>query len=166
MSKSPFVCVTACTMFLVCLLVWAAPGPAVADTFQYAAKYLCTAEIPGTSQTTPSVLPGIYQTAVNIHNPHSKIVQLRQKIAAAVPGGIVSEFITGTLNPDHAMSVSCDQIATGFGLTFIHGSEGFLVIESPDSLDVTAVYTAGPRGGEVASMAVEQIRERRLNNKD
>jgi hypothetical protein len=161
MKKSHLVCGPACTTFLACLFAWAMPGPAVADTFQYAAKYLCTAEVPGTSQTTPSVLPGIYQTAVNIHNPHSKVVQLRQKIAAAVPGGIVSEFITETLNPDQALSVSCTQILTGFGITFVHGSEGFLVIESPESLDVTAVYTAGPRGGEVASMAVEQIRERR-----
>jgi hypothetical protein len=34
MNKSHFVCVTACTTFLVCLLVWSAPRPAVADTFQ------------------------------------------------------------------------------------------------------------------------------------
>jgi hypothetical protein len=44
----------------------------------------------------------------------------------------------------------------------IHGIEGFLVIQSSQSLDVTAVYTAGPRAGEVASIDVEQIRGRRI----
>jgi hypothetical protein len=165
MKKSSLVFVIVFTTFLVCLLVLSAPGPAVAGTFQYAAKYLCTANIPGTSQTNPSVLPGQYVTAINIHNPHNKIVQLQQKIAVASSAGIVSEFITETLNPDQAISVNCDQIARGFGLTFIHGSEGFLVIQSADSLDVTAVYTAGQsHGGEVQSIAVEQIRERSLDN--
>jgi len=38
---------------------------------------------------------------------------------------------------------------------------GFLVIESTHSLDVTTVYTAGKLRGEVESIAVEQIRERK-----
>ena len=42
------------------------------------------------------------------------------------------------------------------------GFEGFLVIESTDSLDVVAVYTAGGRGEQVASIDVEQIKERKL----
>lgn len=41
--------------------------------FQYAAKLVCTANIPGTSQTTTSFLPGSYQTAVNIHNPNNDL---------------------------------------------------------------------------------------------
>ena len=49
--------------------------------FQYAAKFLCTANIPGTSQTTDSLLPGVYQTVVNIHNPNERTVRLRMKIA-------------------------------------------------------------------------------------
>jgi hypothetical protein len=127
--------------------------------FQYAVKFLCTANIPGTSQTTPSVLPGVYQTAVNIHNPNNRVVEWRKKIALA-PGPI-SKFIEDRLKPDEATRVDCDQVVKDFG-PFIHGVEGFLVIESTDSLDVTAVYTAGKRGGEVESIAVEQIRERRI----
>ena len=58
--------------------------------FQYAAKIVCTANIPGTSQTSSSVLPGRYSTAVNIHNPHYKPIRLRRKVA--VSSGKVLKF--------------------------------------------------------------------------
>jgi hypothetical protein len=130
--------------------------------YQYAAKVLCTANLPGTSQSTPSVLPGVYQTAINVHNPHEKAVTLRKKLAVAVPPGgqkpgPVSRFSKESLEPDQAISISCNEVARDFGITFVHGAEGFLVIESTDRLDVVAVYTAGKRGGEVESIAVEQI---------
>jgi len=127
--------------------------------FQYAVKFLCTSNIPGTSQTSSSVVPGTYQTAVNIHNPNSQPVRFRKKIA--VPGFEPSKFIDDALKPDHATKVDCSQIRD-FGIVFIHGAEGFLVIESARSLDVTAVYTAAPNRGEVSSIDVEQIRERVL----
>lgn len=128
--------------------------------FQYAAKYLCTANIPGTSQTTSSLLPGVYQTVVNIHNPNDQTVRLRKKIAVA--GLEPSKYIDDSLKPDEAVRVDCAQIGQDFGITFIHGSEGFLVIESTHSLDVTAVYTAGETGGQVQSIDVEQIPERKI----
>jgi hypothetical protein len=68
--------------------------------FQYAAKFLCTANIPGTSQTTTSVLPGVYQTAVNIHNPDDQTVRWRRKITQ--PGLGFSKFIEDKLKPDEA----------------------------------------------------------------
>ncbi len=127
--------------------------------FQYAAKFLCTANIPGTSQTSTSVLPGAYQTAVNIHNPTDRTVKWRRKITQ--PGLGISKFVEDQLKPDEAARVDCDQIQRDFG-PFIHGTEGFLVIEGTHNLDVTAVYTAGKNGGEVESIAVEQIRERKI----
>jgi hypothetical protein len=130
--------------------------------FQYAVKFLCLANIPGTSSTSESVLPGVYQTVVNIHNPNLREVRIREKIA--VPGLEPSKFKEDSLKPDFASSVNCRQITQEFGITFIHGAEGFLVIESTLSLDVVAVYTAGARGGEVASIDVEQIRERRITS--
>jgi hypothetical protein len=138
------------------------------DRFQYAAKFLCTANIPMTSQTTPSVLPGSYRTVVNIHNPQGQSVQFRKKLAVSVPParqtpGEVSRFIEDRLAADEALSVDCDRIGRDFGLSFIHGAEGFLVLESPESLDVTAVYTAGHYDGQVESIAVEQINERKLS---
>lgn len=131
----------------------------MAQNFQYAAKFLCTANIPGTSQTTSSLLPGVYQTVVNIHNPNKETAGLRMKIAIA--GGPISDFQKSKLGPDEAVKVDCSGIAN-FGIQPIHGVEGFLVIESNLSLDVIAVYTAGKRGGEVESIAVEQVRERQI----
>jgi hypothetical protein len=58
--------------------------------------------------------------------------------------------------------VDCERIARAYGMRFIHGAEGFLVVESAHSLDVTAVYTAGPVAEGVHSIDVEQIRERQL----
>ena len=127
--------------------------------YQYAVKFLCTANIPNTSQTSTAVLPGIYQTAVNIHNPNPQVARLRKKLAVST--GQISPFVDGQLKPDEATSVDCSHVQS-FGITFIHGFEGFLVIESTQSLDVVAVYTAGPRGGEVASIDVEHVPERRL----
>jgi hypothetical protein len=134
-------------------------APAPRYRYQYAVKFLCTANLPGTSQSTTAVLPGVYQTAVNVHNPNPRVARFRKKLAAR--SGQVSAFVNGQLEPDQAMCIDCGQVQD-FGITFTHGFEGFLVIESTVSLDVVAVYTAGPRGGEVASIDVEHVPERRL----
>lgn len=128
--------------------------------FQYAAKVICTANIPGTSQTSSSVLPGAYQTVVNIHNPNRQTAHLRKKIAVPGPGQ-VSKFLSEQLPPDEVTKFDCAQVG-GFGMHFIHGAEGFLVIESTHSLDVVAIYTAGKHGGEVEGIAVTSVSERRL----
>jgi hypothetical protein len=88
-------------------------------------------------------LPGVYQTAVNIHNPNPQGARLRKKLA--VRSGQISPFVDSQLKPDEAASVDCSQVQN-FGIPFIHGFEGFLVIESTLSLDVVAVYTAGAKG--------------------
>jgi hypothetical protein len=132
--------------------------------FQYAVKFLCTSNIPGTSQTTTSLLPGAYATVVNIHNPNTKAAGFRMKLAVSTSTEInpplISNFINETLKPDQATNVDCSRIRE-FELQPIHGFEGFLVIESTLSLDVVAVYTAAKNGG-VESMDVEYIRERKV----
>jgi len=129
--------------------------------FQYAAKFLCTSNIPGTSQTTTSLLPGNYQTVVNIHNPNSTTIRFRMKLAlASLESPQISNFIDGALKPDQAGKVDCGDLRN-FELQLIHGFEGFLVIESTHSLDVIAVYTAGTKDG-VTSMNVERVFERYL----
>ncbi|MGA9573019.1 MAG: hypothetical protein WBS20_03625, partial [Lysobacterales bacterium] len=126
--------------------------------FQYAVKIICTSHIPGTSQTSDGLLPGTYETAVNIHNPHEKGIKIRKKLANP---GAITKYKSSEIEPDGVERFVCRNIQD-FGITFIHGFEGFLVIDSGASLDVTAVYTAGSSGGSVSSIAVEQIRERRL----
>jgi hypothetical protein len=126
--------------------------------FQYAAKFICTSNIPGTSQTTGAFLPGTYLTAVNIHNPHDHEIKMRKKLTSPIQ---VSDYLAGSLKADGVERVVCDQIQE-FNIHTIHGFEGFLVIESTHSLVVVAVYTAGKTGGNVVSIDVEQINERKL----
>lgn len=128
--------------------------------FQYAVKFICTSNLPGTSQTTPSLLPGSYQTVVNIHNPSYRAVRYRMKLVRPGPGGI-SSFVVRGLAPDGADRVTCSDIRR-FGVRTIHGFEGFLVIQSQASLDIVAVYTAAPLGSSVSSIDVEYVPERRL----
>ena len=134
--------------------------------FQYAVKFLCVSNIPGTSQTTTSLLPGVYETVVNIHNPNPKKAPFRMKLALStqteIDPPIISGFINETIKPDQATKVDCSRV-TEFGLPLIHGFEGFLIIESTLSLDIVAVYTSSKvGGGGIESMDVEYIRERKL----
>ena len=126
--------------------------------FQYAAKFLCTSNIPGTSFTSDAVVPGEYKTAVNIHNPQTKGVRLRKKIASSIG---ISKYFDSGLEPDAVETVTCAQVPD-FGLILVHGFEGFLVIESTHSLDVVAVYTAMPNKGQVSSIDVQSVKERKL----
>lgn len=137
-----------------------APADLTASRFpyQYAAKFICMADIPGTSQQSAGLLPGLYQTAVNIHNPGKTTARIRMKLAT---GGVISPWKGAGLKYDEVMQVNCDQIQN-FGVTFIHGFEGFLVIESTVSLDVVAVYTAAAVRGQVSSIDVEAVRERKI----
>src|SRR6185312_6117956 len=86
--------------------------------YQYAAKFICTANIPGTSQTTSSFLPGSYQPAINIHNPHEKEVKLRLKIAIA--GGTITKWVTETLKGDQVTKIDCAEARPKFDLQVIH----------------------------------------------
>ncbi len=125
--------------------------------FQYAAKFICTSIDQGNTHPAGSLLPGNYRTAVNIHNPHEHKFEIRMKIAS--PDGI-SRWEPDGLRPDGVLRISCREIER-FGVSPNDAFEGFLVIESPCSLDVTAVYTAGNKEA-VVSIYVESIKERLL----
>ena len=138
--------------------------------FSYAAKFVCGRN-PG---KTDRVIPGVYASAINIHNPGSQPVTFRKKVALTFPPveqrpGEVSKFITDTLGPDEALEVDCGEIPSGFQFATPPTTpyvKGFLIIISPRSLDVTAVYTAGGADAAglqvtVQSIDVEHIKERR-----
>ena len=136
--------------------------------FQYAAKFVCGKN----PAKRVRVLPGQYATAVNIHNPNSRAVRIRTKLALTFPSarqapGLVSEFFEGILEPHLALEVDCGEIPRKFfpGMFPLPPyTKGFVIIQSDRSLDVTAVYTAG--AVIVRSIDVEQIRERRISARD
>jgi hypothetical protein len=133
-------------------------------SFQYAAKFVCISNNPNTSIATASLLSGNYKTVVNVHNPNDRAVKIRTKVALGAKA-FISKFKDASLGPDELKRIACAEIGDHeFEANLVHGAtEGFLVIESSDSLDVVAVYTAGALRGDVASIDVEQVRERQLH---
>lgn len=137
----------------------------------YSAKIVCGVQ---KEKNNLRLAPGIYATAINIHNPGFAEVNFFKKLALTFPPaeqreGAIHTIAVDKLGPDGALEVDCIDIQKrlfpeGFPASYI---KGFVVIESPAPLDVTAVYTAAKRGylfspQRVVSMDVEQIRERPL----
>ena len=123
----------------------AASGQQPPPAYQYAAKVVCG------HQKDPKELRltrGLYATTINIHNPGREPVKFFKKLALSYPPeeqrpGKVIRIAEDVLKDDEALKVDCPDLERrlfpgGFPNGYI---EGFVVIESPASLDVTAVYT-------------------------
>lgn len=125
--------------------------------FQYAAKFVCG------KSAGEVVAPGVYFTAVNVHNPTYTTIRFRVKIAVAFPGlkpGPVSKFHDVKLGPDEALEIDGPDI---FKLAETRADflKGFVVIESEVELDVVAVYTAAGRDEQVETLHTERVSPRR-----
>lgn len=122
---------------------------------QYAVKVVC-----GKSDGKV-VAPGVYFTAVNVHNPTYETIKFRVKVAVALPGlqpGPVSQLYDAKLGPDEALEIDCADI---FRLAGTKGFlKGFVVIESDVELDVVAVYTAAGVRGQVTTLHTERVAPR------
>jgi CARDB/BNR/Asp-box repeat len=125
--------------------------------FQYAAKFVCGK--PGGGE----LAPGVYFTAINVHNPTERGVRFRKKVAVAgrrERPGPVSRFFDAKLGPDEALEIDCPDIRRHAG---VHEEflKGFVVIESETELDVVAVYTAAGEDRQVETLHVERVPPRR-----
>jgi hypothetical protein len=128
--------------------------------FEYSAKVLC-----GEVQERGGPLaPGSYVTEINIYNPNDRPALLRKTLVLTIPPGEQQEGEAPLqeehpLGPGRAVAVDCRYLGSrvAVGPLFI----GFLVIESTESLDVTAVYTTGGlRELTAPAIDVEHVRER------
>lgn len=125
--------------------------------FEYAAKFVCGK--PGADE----LAPGVYFTAINVHNPTERGVRLRKKVAIAGPRekpGPVSEFFDAELGPDEALEIDCPDIRehAPVGDEFL---KGFVVLQSEVELDVVGVYTAAGEDGQVETIDIERVPPRR-----
>jgi CARDB protein len=125
--------------------------------FQYAAKLVCGKPDAG------ELAPGVYYTAINVHNPTEHGVRFRKKIAIAGRGerpGPVSKFFDAKLGPDEALEIDCPDIRRH---AQVHEEflKGFVVIESEVELDVVGVYTAAGDDGQVETIEIERVPARR-----
>jgi hypothetical protein len=125
--------------------------------FQYAIKFVCGKPAGG------ELAPGVYFTAINVHNPTERGVRFRKKIAIAgrrEQPGPVSRFFDAKLGPDEALEIDCPDIRKHAP---VRGEflKGFVVIESESELDVVAVYTAAGDERQVETLHMERVPPRR-----
>jgi hypothetical protein len=140
------------------------------ETFLYAAKFICGKQ---KDDEGDRLTRGQYATEINIHNPNDTEVRFTKRLALTYPPdeqkpGEVLPISQDVLKPGEALAVDCCDVErrlfpNGLPTPYIIG---FIVIESPASLDVTAVYTVAAldRSGRVSAQSgidVEQVRERR-----
>ena len=126
--------------------------------FLYAAKFVC-----GKSDNRIAS-PGQYFTAVNVHNPsiNAKAIYIK-RFAIALPEerpGKISEFARGSLAPDEAMLIDCENIYKHTGVQPGQFLEGYALLYSLSELDVVSVYTAGH--SDVETLHTERVPVRRL----
>lgn len=132
------------------------PGEA-GGVHEYAAKWVCGA-LPGTGETR-------YGTIVNVRNPHSRRLELVKELALAIPPGgqkpgRVIPISRDGLGAGEALAADCrDVLRRAFGGSPPGLVEGFLVLRSELSLDVSAVYTSTGRAGG-SGIDVERVEGR------
>ena len=125
---------------------------------QYAVKFIC-----GRSNGTV-VAPGVYFTAINVHNPSDKEVKFLKKVAVALPdekAGPVTPLTSFVLGPDGAVEIDCKEIfAIAKQERFL---KGFVVLESEQELDVVGVYTAAGATRQIETMEIERVPVRKVS---
>jgi uncharacterized repeat protein (TIGR01451 family) len=138
--------------------------------YEYAAKIICGIQ---KNSENMSFARGFYATSINIHNPNDEKVHFFKKLALAYPPeeqkpGSVIPIAIDTLEYDEALKTDCNDIQKNlfkgkFPTPYI---EGYVVVQSPRSLDVTGVHTTANLGcwgkaKDQQSIDVEQISERK-----
>ncbi|KZL17619.1 FG-GAP repeat protein [Pseudovibrio axinellae] len=146
--------------------------------YEYAAKFVCGIQ---DDPRTLRLTRGVYGTTVNIHNPWDKDAIFYKKVAVAYPPaeqapGEILQMGKDLLRYDEALKVDCEDIRArafqgAFPTSYV---EGFVVIQSFESLDVTGVYTSAAivdqtqgccstpmRTVQNSGMEIIQIKERR-----
>jgi len=134
------------------------PSFASAQTsFRYDAKYLC-----GKQGTSPhNFLPGVYFTSINVYS-NSGVHAFKKRFTVSLvnekAGGSTGWVVT-SLSAGQSLQIDCDNIISHLGTLPPGGqvTEGFVIIDSPNKLDIVAVYSAGPQGGPVSSLLMERV---------
>jgi hypothetical protein len=127
---------------------WVKPDPVPEAYYTYSAKFVCGSVAAG--EIAP-VVPGDYETAINVHNPweetgdeiglYKKAVWAQTEEVTPAPP---SSWEYYTIYPNRAFEIDCSEIAEWLWPLEEPPAfyKGFVVIESPNELDVVGVYTA------------------------
>jgi len=107
-------------------------------TFKYAAKFFCL-------NPSPSLEAGDYFTDISVHNPQDHVVSFTKFVLVTQvegePIGRVGTAVTVSLSRDQGFHIDCPDIITHLSPS-PDPTNGYVVINSPEMLDVTAVYEA------------------------
>jgi len=136
--------------------------------YSYSVKFVC-----GTQESTrdcTSVRPGVYSTEINIHNFKNAEAHIQKYVLPIVFAGKPPvrepEYVKPvgqheiTLPPQTATMDDCcsiSQLLHNAPLPLMPLTIGFLVIESSQELNVTAVYTVSDLRYGFVSIEVEQV---------
>lgn len=151
---------------LVFATVLFAAATAHAELLRYPVKYICN-EFSSANLSGAVAISGAYRTAINIHNPNAEVVfGLSYSRSTLTAGGGPPKTATQSLPAGQSMVIDCTTIAnvlfgTNIGQFPDFAYEGFVDILSVKTLDVTAVYSAGPSEGPVSTLHVNVIEPRK-----
>jgi hypothetical protein len=122
--------------------------------YQYTVKYLC-----GEGDNV-ILAKGLYFTAINIHNPYDFLQRpVCWKVVSPAPDGTPTPpgpWQMAELPPDWGMEINCRSIGQFTGGI----PTGFVVIRSPNELDVVAVYTVERPDQSAIQLRIETITPR------
>ncbi|HVR38425.1 MAG TPA: hypothetical protein VMU84_04965 [Thermoanaerobaculia bacterium] len=142
-------------MLLLSTLIATIAG-AQTQTKQYAAKFIC-----GKADGANPAAPGVYWTAINVHNPLlRKEITFVKKFTIGLPKekvGKISTWFRGILRADETLQIDCVDIWAHLSVPAGSFVEGFAVIQPSSELDVVGVYTAAPPNGGVSTMQMERV---------
>ena len=144
-------------LFIVAL--FAGIADAQTQTRQYAAKFICGK---ASDEQVKSFLaaPGLYYTAINVHNPRlQRPIRYQKKFALGEPDerpGKISEWFRGELKADETMQIDCGDIYKHMGVPPGMLIEGFAVIQPSLEVDVVGVYTA-EAGNGVSTLHIDRV---------
>jgi hypothetical protein len=140
-------------------VVQQSPSETFEPQYVYAAKFLCG---PSSESFQEGMVTGYAATAINILNPSlSQPVRFAKRVSRALPyqaSGAISDMQEGSIDPLAAMEVECNEIRQMLPSQMTEEFRtGYLLIHSEDLLEVTAVYSARPRDGEISTLHVQRI---------
>ena len=148
------------------LAVYALPANGQSPRHEYPVKYVCGVRA---NQQPPAsldaVVPGAYNTAINIRNAGDSTARFLAQLATtrpnAVPGTVTSLGSGFSLPGRHAIELDCREIMATIRHLEPNAArfqKGFVTILTSDDLDVVAVYSAG--NPIVDALDVEHVKPR------
>lgn len=137
-------------------------------TTEYVVKFICERPTPDAH-----LLPGVYSTAINVHNWSNGTIDFWWKVSISEPplkhpevsgGPWTHDWDRVRIGSDCSVEIDCkaivDKVVDEFGPNQV-AFKGFIVIRSQkDNLDVVAVYTAG-KEDQVETIDIERVSPRK-----